>query len=138
MCLQLWCGDRPCGGPGTHGRSARLSPWCRQAIHRSGGPKAAQRNLGRTRPNASRVPTQVAMAALLVGLVAYFAAYLASVLTSLGILWLNDRASAPVFVVVAIFVAIVVAIPSGVLWMKQWGIGSRHAGSGGCPAPPSC
>jgi hypothetical protein len=59
--------------------------------------------------------------ATLVGLVAYFAAYLASVLTSLGILWLNDRASAPVFVVVAIFVAIVVAIPSGVLWMKQWG-----------------
>jgi glycosyltransferase 2 family protein len=61
------------------------------------------------------------MAALLVGLVAYFASYLASVLTSLGILWLNDRASAPIFVVVAIFVAIVVAIPSGVLWMKQWG-----------------
>jgi glycosyltransferase 2 family protein len=61
------------------------------------------------------------MATLLVGLVAYFAAYLASVLTSLVILWLNDRASAPVFVVVAIFVAIVVAIPSGVLWMKQWG-----------------
>jgi hypothetical protein len=50
-----------------------------------------------------------------------FRTYLASVLTSLGILWLNDRASAPVFVVVAIFVAIVVAIPSGVLWMKQWG-----------------
>jgi len=67
------------------------------------------------------VPTKIAMAALLVGLVAYFAAYLASVLTSLGILWLHDRANAPVFVVVAIFVAIVVAIPSGVLWMKQWG-----------------
>jgi glycosyltransferase 2 family protein len=64
-----------------------------------------------------------------VGLVAYFAAYLASVLTSLGILWLNDRASAPIFVVVAIFVAIVVAIPSGALWMKRWGISSRHAGS---------
>ena len=67
------------------------------------------------------VPTKVAMAALLVGLVAYFAAYLASMLASLGILWLHDRANAPVFVVVAIFVAIVIAIPSGVLWMKQWG-----------------
>lgn len=67
------------------------------------------------------VPTNVAMAALLVGLVAYFAAYLASVLTSLGILWRHDRANPPVFVVVVIFVAIVVAIPSGVLWMKQWG-----------------
>ena len=60
------------------------------------------------------------MAVLLVGLVAYFAAYLASVLTSLGILWLHNRANAALFVVVAIFVAIVVAIPSGVLWMKQW------------------
>ena len=67
-----------------------------------------------------RVPTQVATAVLLVGLVSYFGAYLGSVLASLGILWLHDRANAPLFVVVAIFVAIVVAIPSGVLWMKQW------------------
>jgi uncharacterized membrane protein YbhN (UPF0104 family) len=67
------------------------------------------------------VPTNVAMGALLVGLVSYFAAYLASVLTSLGILWLHHSASAALVFVVAIFVAIVVAIPSGVLWMKQWG-----------------
>jgi glycosyltransferase 2 family protein len=40
--------------------------------------------------------------------------------TSLGILWLHDRANAPLFVVVSIFVVIVVTIPSGVLWMKQW------------------
>jgi hypothetical protein len=53
-------------------------------------------------------------------LVAYFGAYLASVLASLGILWLYGRANAVIFGVVAIFVAIVVAIPSGVLWMKQW------------------
>jgi len=66
------------------------------------------------------VPTNVAMAVLLVGLVSYFAAYLVSVLTSLGILWLNGRANAPLYVVVAIFVVIVVAIPSGVLWMRQW------------------
>ena len=66
------------------------------------------------------VPTNVAMAVLLVGLVAYFGAYLAAVLTSLGILWLHDRANAALFVVVSIFVVIVVAIPSGVLWMKQW------------------
>ena len=63
------------------------------------------------------VPTNVAMAVLLVGLVAYFGAYLAAVLTSLGILWLHDRANAALFVVVSIFVVIVVA---GVLWMKQW------------------
>ena len=66
------------------------------------------------------VPTIVTMAVLLVGLVSYFGAYLASVLTSLGILWLHNRANAALFVVVAIFVAIVVAIPTGVLWMKQW------------------
>jgi glycosyltransferase 2 family protein len=66
------------------------------------------------------VPPNVAMAVLLVGLVAYFGAYLTAVLTSLGILWLHDRANAALFVVVAIFVVIVVAIPSGVLWMKQW------------------
>jgi uncharacterized membrane protein YbhN (UPF0104 family) len=66
------------------------------------------------------VPTIVTMAVLLVGLVSYFGAYLASVLTSLGILRLHNRANAALFVVVAIFVAIVVAIPTGVLWMKQW------------------
>jgi uncharacterized membrane protein YbhN (UPF0104 family) len=66
------------------------------------------------------VPTTVTMAVLLVGLVSYFGAYLASLLTSLGILWLYNRANAALFVAVAIFVAIVVAIPSGVLWMKQW------------------
>jgi uncharacterized protein (TIRG00374 family) len=66
------------------------------------------------------VPTNVAMAVLLVGLVAYFGAYLVAVLTSLGILWLHGRANAALYVVVAIFVVIVVAIPWGVLWMRQW------------------
>jgi hypothetical protein len=61
------------------------------------------------------------MGALLVGLVSYFAAYLASALTGFGILWFHHRANVALFLVVAIFVAIVVAIPSGVLWMKQWG-----------------
>lgn len=66
------------------------------------------------------VPTNVAMAVLLVGLVSYFAAYLAAVLVSTGILWLHDRGNAALFVVAAIFVVIVVAIPCGVLWMRQW------------------
>ena len=67
------------------------------------------------------VPTKIATATLLVGLVAYFASYFVSVLTSLGVLWLHVRANAAVFVVVAIFVAIVGAILSVLLWMKQWG-----------------
>jgi glycosyltransferase 2 family protein len=66
------------------------------------------------------VPTSVAMAVLLVGLVAYFAAYLALVLASLAILWLHGRANATLFVVVAIFVAVVIAIPSGVLGLRLW------------------
>ncbi len=42
-------------------------------------------------------------------------------MTSLGILWLHNRANAALSFIVVIFVTIVVAIPSGVLWMKQWG-----------------
>jgi len=66
------------------------------------------------------IPANAAMAVLLVGLVAYFAAYLASVLASLAILWLHSRANAALYVAVAIFVAIVVALPSGVIWLRQW------------------
>lgn len=65
------------------------------------------------------VPAHIATATLLVGLVSYFAAYLLSVLISLGILWQHGRANAALVIAVAIFVGIVVAIPSGVLWMKQ-------------------
>jgi uncharacterized membrane protein YbhN (UPF0104 family) len=43
------------------------------------------------------IPTNVAMAVLLVGLVSYFAAYLAAVLTGLGILWLHNRANVALF-----------------------------------------
>ncbi len=68
-----------------------------------------------------RVPMNIVLATLLVGLVSYFAAYLVSAVTSLGILWFNHRANAAFLLVVVIFVTIVVAIPSGVLWMKQWG-----------------
>jgi uncharacterized protein (TIRG00374 family) len=68
-----------------------------------------------------QVPMHVVMGTLLVGLVSYFAAYLVSAMTSLGILWLHNRANTALLFIVVIFVTIVVAIPSGVLWMKQWG-----------------
>jgi hypothetical protein len=52
---------------------------------------------------------------------------------------LPDRASAPVFVDVAIFVAIVVAIPSGVaLDEAVEASASGTLGQAGCAAPPSC
>jgi uncharacterized membrane protein YbhN (UPF0104 family) len=52
------------------------------------------------------VSTAAAMAVLLVGLVSYFGAYLATVLSSLGILWLHHRANSALFIVVAIFIVI--------------------------------
>lgn len=67
------------------------------------------------------VPTDAAMAVLLVGLVSYYAAYLIAVFASFGVLWLHHRASAAFVAPVAIFIAVVVVIPSGVLWMKEWG-----------------
>lgn len=65
-----------------------------------------------------RVPTHIAMGALLVGLVSYFAAYLASALTSIVLLGLYQRANLGLILVVATFVLVVIAIPTGVLWMK--------------------
>ena len=67
------------------------------------------------------VPTHAAMAVLLVGLVSYFAAYLLVVLGALAILWLHHRSNAALLAAVAIFIVVVVTIPSAVLWMKEWG-----------------
>ncbi|MBS0561552.1 MAG: flippase-like domain-containing protein [Proteobacteria bacterium] len=68
-----------------------------------------------------RVPADVAMAALLVGLVSYFAAYLICVLASVAVLSAHGKANAALFGVVALFVVLVVAIPSAVLWARRWG-----------------
>jgi len=68
-----------------------------------------------------RVPPDIAMAAMLAGLVSYDIAYLAVVLASAGILWLQNRANLPLYIGVAIFAVITVAIPVGVLGLKHWG-----------------
>jgi glycosyltransferase 2 family protein len=68
-----------------------------------------------------RVPPEVAMAAMLVGLVSYDIAYLMIVLSSFGILWLHDRANLPLTIGVAIFTVITVAIPAAVLSLRRWG-----------------
>ena len=65
------------------------------------------------------VPTRIAMAVLLVGLVSYFAAYLVCVLTSVVILWLHGRGSFALSVSVAIFAIVIIGIPSAVLWMQS-------------------
>lgn len=68
-----------------------------------------------------RVPPEVAMAAMLVGLFSYDIAYLVVVLTSAGILLLQHRLSLPLLIAVTIFVVITVAVPAAVLSLKQWG-----------------
>lgn len=68
-----------------------------------------------------RVPPKAAMAAMLAGLVSYDIAYLTVVLTSAAILWLKNRGDLPLFIGVAIFAVITVAIPTAVLGLKRWG-----------------
>ena len=68
-----------------------------------------------------RVPPEIAMAAMLAGLLSYDIAYLVVVLTSAGILWLYDRANLALFIWVSAFAVITVAIPAAVLGLKRWG-----------------
>ena len=68
-----------------------------------------------------RVPAEVAMAAMLAGLVSYEIAYLAVVFGSAGILWHHHRSTLPLFVGVGIFAIITVAIPSAILGLRRWG-----------------
>jgi glycosyltransferase 2 family protein len=67
-----------------------------------------------------RIPPKIAMAAMLAGLVSYDVAYLLVVLTSAGILWLHNRGNLALYIGVAIFAVITVAIPTAVLSLKRW------------------
>jgi uncharacterized membrane protein YbhN (UPF0104 family) len=68
-----------------------------------------------------RVPSEVAMAAMLAGLVSYDIAYLAVVLAAVGILRLNDRAGMTLYLGAAAFTVLTIAVPVGVLALKRWG-----------------
>src|SRR5581483_11102971 len=65
------------------------------------------------------VPGPAAMAALLVGMVSYYAADVAAALACLALLWRHDNASLPILALVAAFVAVEIAIPSAVLWARR-------------------
>ena len=67
------------------------------------------------------VPPEIAMAAMLVGLVSYDIAYLIVVLASAGILRLQHRLNLPLLIGVTIFVIVTVAVPAAVLSLKRWG-----------------
>jgi glycosyltransferase 2 family protein len=64
------------------------------------------------------IPGHIVMAVLLVSLVSYFAAYLLAVLASVAMLWLHDRADAPVLAAATLFAIAVFVIPAAVLWIK--------------------
>jgi len=67
------------------------------------------------------VPPEVAMAAMLIGLVSYDIAYLIVVLVSAGMLWLQHRLNLPLSIGVTIFVVVTVTVPAAVLGLKKWG-----------------
>jgi uncharacterized protein (TIRG00374 family) len=68
-----------------------------------------------------RVPPEIAMAAMLIGLVSYDIAYLIVVLASAGMLWLQHHLNLPLLIGVTIFVVVTVAVPVAVLSLKRWG-----------------
>nr|WP_256983345.1 flippase-like domain-containing protein [Caballeronia sordidicola] len=65
------------------------------------------------------VPAEIAMAAMLVGLVSYDIAYLIVVLASARMLWLQQRLDLPLSIGVSIFVVVTVAVPAAVLGLKK-------------------
>jgi len=74
-----------------------------------------------------RVPPEVAMAAMLAGLVSYDIAYLIVVSASVFILWLHGHAGITLFLGAAAFAAVTIAIPAGVLGLRRWGERPRIA-----------
>jgi uncharacterized protein (TIRG00374 family) len=74
-----------------------------------------------------RVPPNVAVGALLVGLITSYAAYMIAVVISLFILRAADVANAAVFTVSALFALTAIAVPMAVLWYRQ-SLGPRLAG----------
>ena len=77
------------------------------------------RGLGRR-----NIPLNVAMAALLVGLVSFYAAYLTVVIASLGVLWWHHQVN-PLFLAgVTAFASFAVLVPAAVLWLRRWANGN--------------
>jgi glycosyltransferase 2 family protein len=69
------------------------------------------------------IPSRVAMAALLVGLVSYYGAYLAAVLAAIAVLAIQYTVNAAIIAAAAVFSLIAVGVPAFVLLVV------RHAGT---------
>ncbi len=75
-----------------------------------------------------QVPAELAMAALLVGLVSYEAAYIAAVLCAVGLLWLHHHGNIGFSVAVTGVALLAAAVPAFVLGLRRWV--ARKTGSG--------
>jgi glycosyltransferase 2 family protein len=67
------------------------------------------------------VPSEISMAALLVSLISYYAAYLLAAALSLALLWLYHAASAWIVAITIVFCIVAVVIPIGALWLHHRG-----------------
>ncbi len=73
-----------------------------------------------------QVPANLAMAALLVGLVSYEAAYILAVLCTVGLLWLHHRGSFGFSLGVTGVALLAAAVPASVLGLRRW-VGNKKA-----------
>jgi len=67
------------------------------------------------------VPSEPCMAAFLVSLVSYYAAYLAVALMSLALLWFHHAIHAWIIAAVAVFSLVAMAVPAVALWVQRRG-----------------
>jgi uncharacterized protein (TIRG00374 family) len=64
---------------------------------------------------------EVAVAAVILAIVAYYASYLVSAAAALILLWLHSELSMLVVAIVGIFLCVATAIPAGALWLQKKG-----------------
>ena len=74
------------------------------------------------------IPKGIGMAALLIGLVSYYLAYLLAVMTALAILYANETLDAPMIAGAIIFALVAFSIPAVVLALRRWS--RRKSGDG--------
>src|SRR5262249_46614641 len=67
-----------------------------------------------------RVPLRDGMTALLVGLVSFYAAYLAVVLASLGVLWMHRNVNLTAIVTVGLLAVVALSITAVILAIQHW------------------
>jgi uncharacterized protein (TIRG00374 family) len=72
------------------------------------------------------IPANLVLAAILVSLIAYYAAYLPLVASALVILWFHHQVHKGFLVALAIFAVVAVAIPTIVIWIKRRGSRLPH------------